>query len=343
MGNQLSNKNEINYNGEHNEFIKWLVDTLIFDANAVGTTQLDKVNLKRLCCNKNDNTDITIITIPVANINFNKILTDYNTEKKTTISMEDFFNKAFNFNDNNTFDKDAFLKTYTVIKITYPNSKITDKLCYIDNQHFKGVKKDITCDTCDTFYQDFCDIVYQENEKIYGNNSTEASILFPINKYKDKMPYGDCACFNSILLRDNSKCKDQSDPECLPIYNDQTCYKSTLLMKPYHNKRNTSLFLTPATINKVEVNCDTTIQFDNLTAEQANIDNIKASNNCSGSGEINNSNNNQTDSSSSDSNNILSNNTIIPDNFNKIIIASGIFGILLLIIILYFVFSKKSK
>jgi hypothetical protein len=135
-------------------------------------------------------------------------------------------------------------------------------------------------------------------------------------------------------------------------------------MKPYYNSQNLTDLTKSVTFNKINVNCETTIQFDKLTAEQVNFDNIKASNNCSG--KIDNSNNDQSnndqsnnDKSNNDKSNDQSNNDqtnsskdnlypSIPDinqilNNPKTIVIGISISIVILIIILYFMFRKSSK
>ena len=296
MGNQL-----IKTTGNHvyelddddnKEFIKWFRDILIYDSVLYGKSEngdeykIDKVNLKRLCCNRNSKKNSeSIITIPITNLNFNDLVKKYNEEKNLKINIDEFIDKAFN-NSNTTFDKDAFLKTYDTISIKL-KLKANDKLCENYNPQEP---------LCDTFYKDkLCPAVYSNNEQIYGKNTMDASILLPLDKYYNKNAYGDCACYNSFLnklpknlpnLENIKECVKNSTEEypCTPITRDPICYNGEqLLMKPYYNNEYTEYKKRPIT----KVDCSIINNFSRISAEENVIfKDFNITNNCKNSNEI---------------------------------------------------------
>jgi hypothetical protein len=264
MGNQISpSSNKINYDDIKNHpFTKYIVDTLL----NMEFHGIKKYNKKRLLClannNKNNKNEVSI-SIPIANLD-----KYYNNEQEIIEKDKDI---------------SKLIESYTSLIITVkdPISLFKDEIDKDENDFLKS---------CDTFYNNFCDNVYEDNKKIFGDNSINNSyILAPndqnVNNYKI---YGianwasDCNCINSQMNKgfrnDDQKkvCKSTTDL-CDPFHLDSYCQNGNSNKIIYNFP--TKSYYTYEIIQSAEKNINYNIQ--HLTCQQlidiqgVNIESLK--------------------------------------------------------------------
>ena len=185
MGNSLSNEYTIDINKSNGQFIDYLLD-LILNQKMTLDNKPVQYNKKRLCClyDKKSNKfapsgDLSgyTITVPIANL--------------------DKYYEAENITDEDEIKK--FLETYKVIKITVTPDKFKD-ICNING-----------ATSCDYFYDNFCNTVYDENVKHFGKTINASKLRAPTvaksdedkNKYINANSFADCDCLNSIFVKVN--------------------------------------------------------------------------------------------------------------------------------------------